>query len=85
MSVPEDLRDTFALTDYQGPKKFSNSRNQTVFGRLDFQGVEVKSIVQGLAASGVEHGYDGNLVADYGGRLVSEQERFHSSSPPYGY
>ena len=33
-----------------------------------FKVSEVKSIVQGLAASDAEHGYDGNLYfADYGG------------------
>ena len=69
MSVPKDLRDTFALTDYRGAPKNSvtHAIKLSAVGST-FKVSEVKSIVQGLAASDVEHGYDGNLYfADYGG------------------
>ena len=69
MSVPKDLRGTFALTDYRGAPKNSvtHAIKLSAVGST-FKVSEVKSIVQGLAASDVEHGYDGNLYfADYGG------------------
>ena len=69
MSVPKDLRDTFALTDYRGAPKNSvtHAIKLSAVGST-FKVSEVKSIVQGLAASDAEHGYDGNLYfADYGG------------------
>ena len=67
MSVPKDLRDTFALTDYRGAPK--NSVTHAINCLRSLTPVsEVKSIVQGLAASDAEHGYDGVLYfADYGG------------------
>ncbi len=69
MSVPEDLRDTFALTDYRGGAKNSVTHAIKLSSSgSGFKVSEVKSIIQGLAASDVELGYDGNLYfADYGG------------------
>ena len=69
MSVPKDLRGTFALTDYRGAAKNSVTHAIKLSSSgSSFKVSEVKSIVQGLAASDVEHGYDGNLYfADYGG------------------
>lgn len=69
LSVPEDLRGAFILTDYRG----AATKSETLAIKLSQSGsgfkiTETKSIVQGLAASDVEHGYDGNLYfADYGG------------------
>jgi quinoprotein glucose dehydrogenase len=69
LSVPDDLRGAFILTDYRG----AATKSETLAIKLlqsgsGFKITETKSIVQGLAASDVEHGYDGNLYfADYGG------------------
>lgn len=68
-SVPASLRNSFLLTDYRG----AATRSQTIAIKLrssgaGFQVSKVEPFIEGLAASDVELGYDGNIYfADYGG------------------
>ena len=69
LSVPESMRDSFLLTDYRG----AATKCQSLVIKLrpdgsSFKVFNVDPLVEGLAASDVELGYDGNLYfADYGG------------------
>ena len=69
LSVPSDLRNSFLLTDYRG----ASTKCQTLTIRLKsagsgFELSSMEPLVEGLAASDVELGFDGNLYfADYGG------------------
>lgn len=69
LTIPENLRGSFLLTDYRG----AATRSRTLSIKLEecgagFKLKEVVPVIEGLAASDVEHGYDGNLYfADYGG------------------
>ena len=69
LSVPEDLRDSFLLTDYRG----AATKCESWVIKLEPEGsgfkmLGIESLIQGLAASDVELGFDGNLYfADYGG------------------
>ncbi|MEC7626981.1 MAG: HEAT repeat domain-containing protein [Verrucomicrobiota bacterium] len=68
-SVPESMRNAFLLTDYRG----AATKCQSLVIKLrpdgsSFKVFNVDPLVEGLAASDVELGYDGNLYfADYGG------------------
>ena len=68
-SVPESMRNAFLLTDYRG----AATKCQSLVIKLrpdgsSFKVFNVDPLVEGMAASDVELGYDGNLYfADYGG------------------
>ena len=69
LSVAEDLRDTFLMTNYRGAANVSNviqialSPDGSGF-KLD----KTSAFMEGVAVADVEHGFDGNLYfADYGG------------------
>jgi len=68
-TVPENIRSSFLLTDYRGAA--TKSRTLSIRVKELGAGFELDGIVpvvEGLAASDVEHGYEGNLYfADYGG------------------
>jgi len=69
MSVAEDLRDTFLMTNYRGAANISNVI-QVALSPADssFKLKKQSSFMEGVAVADVEHGYDGNLYfADYGG------------------
>lgn len=68
-SLPEDLRNTFLLANYRGP-----SENCTVLSigiepsGAGYRAVSEEIVVQGVGASDVELGFDGNLyLCDFGG------------------
>ena len=67
--MPESMRNAFLLTDYRG----AATKCQSLVIKLrpdgsSFKVFNVDPLVEGLAASDVELGYDGNLYfADYGG------------------
>ena len=69
LSVPEDLRNSFLLTDYRGAA--TKCESWVIKLKPDGAGFKMdalESLIQGLAASDVELGFDGNLYfADYGG------------------
>jgi len=69
MSVAEDLRDTFLMTNYRGAANISNVIQVTLSpDGSAFKLKEQSVFMEGVAVADVEHGYDGNLYfADYGG------------------
>jgi quinoprotein glucose dehydrogenase len=69
MSVAEDLRDTFLMTNYRGAANISNVIQVSLSpDDSSFKLKKQSSFMQGVAVADVEHGYDGNLYfADYGG------------------
>jgi len=69
LSVAEDLRDTFLMTNYRGAANISNVIQIALSpDGSSFKLKKQSTFVEGVAVADVEHGYDGNLYfADYGG------------------
>jgi quinoprotein glucose dehydrogenase len=69
MSVAEDLRDTFLMTNYRGAANISNVIQVSLApDDSSFKLKKQSAFMEGVAVADIEHGYDGNLYfADYGG------------------
>ena len=84
MSVPEDLRDTFALTDYRGAAKNSVTHAIKLSSPADFKVSKSNPSCRAWRHPTPSRLRRQPLFRGLRGRLVREQERFHSSSPSHG-